>query len=98
MTAPLAVRKTVRMTMRTNLLLPRDLVKRVDRLAGRRGRSRFVAEVLEQAMRRELQREALRSTAGMLKNRPGYEHWSTPERVVEWVSDLRAGDRDPWSP
>lgn len=92
------MRNAVRMTMRTNLLLPRELVERVDQLAGPRGRSRFVAEVLDRAVRRELQREALRSTAGMLKGKPGYEHWSTPERVVEWVSDLRASDRDPWSP
>ena len=86
------------MSMRTNLLLPRDLVERVDRVAGRRGRSRFVAEVLEQALRRDHQREALRSGAGMLRAKPGYEHWSTSDRVVEWVSSLRGADRDPWTP
>ncbi len=85
------------MTMRTNLVLPRELVERVDRLAGRRGRSRYVAEILERALRREAQGEALRSAAGMLKGRPGYEHWSTPERVVAWVSGVRSGDRDPWA-
>jgi predicted transcriptional regulator len=89
------VRNYVRMTVRTNLLLPRDLVERVDKLAGRRGRSRFVAEVLESALRREAQRAALRAGAGMLQGRVGYEHWSTPDRVLEWVDKVRAEDRDP---
>jgi predicted transcriptional regulator len=92
------MRNPVRMSMRTNLLLPRELVMEVDRFAGRRGRSRFVAEVLEQALRRERQREVLRSGAGMLAGRPGYEHWSTPDQVVEWVSGIRSEDRDPWAP
>jgi metal-responsive CopG/Arc/MetJ family transcriptional regulator len=91
------VRNYVRMTVRTNLLLPRDLVERVDKLAGRRGRSRFVAEVLESALRREAQREAIRGGAGLLKGRPGYEHWSASDRVVEWVDKVRAEDRDPWA-
>ena len=84
--------------MRTNLLLPRELVKEVDRFAGRRGRSRFVAEILEQALRRERQREVLRTAAGMLGARPGYEQWSTSDKVVEWVSGIRSEDRDPWAP
>ena len=92
------MRNAVRMSMRTNLLLPRELVKEVDRFAGRRGRSRFVAEVLEQAVRRERQREVLRSGAGMLSGRAGYEYWSTPDQVVEWVRGMRSEDRDPWAP
>jgi metal-responsive CopG/Arc/MetJ family transcriptional regulator len=86
----------VRMNVRTNLFLPRELVAEVDRVAGPRGRSRFVAEVLEQAVRRERQREAMLAGVGMLADRPGYEHWSTSDRVVEWVYEQRAGGRDPW--
>ncbi len=86
------------MTMRTNLLLPRELVEQVDRYAGRRGRSRFVAKVLERALRGERQREGLRSGAGMLSGKTGYEQWSTSDKVVEWVSAIRSGDRDPWTP
>lgn len=89
------MRNTVRMTMRTNLVLPRELVERVDRIAGRRGRSRYVAEILAQAVRRERQGEVLRSAASMLRGRPGYEHWSTPDRILEWVASLRAAERDP---
>jgi len=82
--------------MRTNLVLPRELVAEVDRVAGPRGRSRFVAEVLERAVRRERQREALRAGVGMLADEPGMEHWSTPDRVVQWVTEQRSGGRDPW--
>lgn len=92
------MRNHVRMTMRTNLLLPRELVEQVDRYAGRRGRSRFVAEVLQRALRRERLRDGVRSSAGMLGGKPGYEHWSTSDKVVEWVSEIRSADRDPWTP
>ena len=39
---------------RTEVLLPRELVERIDALAGERGRTRFIEEVL----RRELRRRA----------------------------------------
>ena len=84
------------MTVRTNLVLPRELVAEIDRVAGPRGRSRFVAEVLEQAVRRERQRAAMRAGIGMLVDHPGYGHWSTPDRVVQWVTEQRSGGRDPW--
>ncbi|HLB38628.1 MAG TPA: hypothetical protein VJL31_18810 [Gemmatimonadales bacterium] len=84
------------MNVRTNLVLPRELVAEVDRIAGPRGRSRFVAEALEQAVRRERQRAAMRAGVGMLANEPDLEHWSTPDRVVAWVYEQRSGGRDPW--
>ena len=90
------MRNAVRMNVRTNLVLPRELVAEVDRVAGPRGRSRFVAEVLEQAVRRARQREAMLAGVGMLAGRHGYEHWSTPDRVVQWVYEQRSGGRDPW--
>jgi len=90
------VRNAVRMKVRTNLVLPRELVAEIDRVAGPRGRSRYVAEVLEQAVRRERQRAAMRAGVGMLVDRPGYEHWSTPDRVAQWVTEQRSGGRDPW--
>jgi metal-responsive CopG/Arc/MetJ family transcriptional regulator len=39
---------------RTSVLLPRELVERIDALAGERGRTRFI----EEALRRELRRRA----------------------------------------
>ena len=90
------MRNAVRMNVRTNLMLPRDLVAQVDRVAGPRGRSRFVAEVLEAALRRERLREALRAGVGMLTDDTTPDYWSTPERVIQWVTEQRSSGADPW--
>jgi hypothetical protein len=75
------------MTVRTNLLLPKALVDEVDRHAGPRGRSRYVAEALEARLRRDRLREAVAATAGMWSESPAFP---SPESVVAWVRELRA--------
>jgi hypothetical protein len=82
------------MNVRTNLLLPKDLVEQVDHFAGERGRSRYVAEALRVQLRRDRLREVVEQTAGAWKDNP---LWKTSEDVVEWVRALRAEDRDPWA-
>lgn len=82
------------MSVRTNLLLPEDVVEGIDRLAGPRGRSRYVAEVLRERIQREERVAALRSAAGIWKDHPEFP---TDESVVEWVRKLRSEERDPWS-
>ena len=89
-----ALRNDVRMFVRTNLLLPKELVAEVDRFAGPRGRSRYVAEALAERVRRERMREAFESAAGSL-DPSRYPHWSTSEKVIEWVRQLRAEETDP---
>lgn len=88
------MRILVRMNVRTNLLLPRELVEEVDRYAGPRGRSRFVAEALADRLRRERLREAVAATAGAL-NPDDYPHWRTSDEVVAWVRERRAEQTDP---
>lgn len=83
------MRILVRMTVRTNLLLPKALVDEVDRYAGPRGRSRYVAEALEARLRRDRLRDAVRSTAGRLRAND-YPYWRSPDKVVEWVRARRA--------
>ena len=80
------------MNVRTNLVLPGELVEQVDHFAGPRGRSRYVAEALEQAVRRDRLREVIDQTAGVWANNP---LWQTDQDVVDWVRALRAEDRDP---
>lgn len=87
------MRQGVRMNVRTNLLLPKELVDEVDRFAGERGRSRYVAEALRVQLRRDHLRQVVEQTAGAWKDNP---LWSTSEDVVEWVRAMRAEDRDPW--
>jgi hypothetical protein len=81
------MRILVRMTMRTNLLLPRELVEEVDRYAGPRGRSRYVAEALADRLRRDRMHEAMIATAGAWRGHPLFP---TSEAVTSWVRDRRA--------
>ena len=81
------------MNVRTNLLLPKDLVEAIDEVAGPRGRSRYVAEVLAKQVKRDRWYADAKATAGAWKDRPEF---ATSEMVVEWVRALRAEDTDPW--
>jgi hypothetical protein len=84
----------MRMNVRTNLLLPKDLVERIDEVAGPRGRSRYVTAAVEKQLRRDLLAAAVAATAGIWKDHPLFP---TTESVVEWVRAGRAEDRDPWA-
>jgi len=71
---------------RTNVTLPASLLEDVDRIAGPRGRSRYVAEAVAQRVRRDTLGEAIRETAGAMVGRPG---WMSPDEVTRWVDELR---------
>lgn len=77
------------MNVRTNLLLPKDLVDEVDRFAGERGRSRYVAEALRAKLKRDRLKEAIEKTAGVLRPED-HPEWATSEMVVEWVRAQRS--------
>jgi hypothetical protein len=79
------------MNVRTNLMLPVDLVEAIDEIAGPRGRSRYVAEAVTKQVRRDRLFAAARETAGAWKDHPLFP---TSESVVEWVRALRAEDGD----
>jgi hypothetical protein len=83
----------VRMHVRTNLMLPADLVADVDEVAGPRGRSRYVADAVARQLRRDRLMIAARETAGAWKDHPLFP---TSEAVVAWVRAGRAEGRDPW--
>ena len=82
------------MAVRTNLMLPEDLVAEVDRVAGPRNRSRYVTEAVRARLKRDLLRAAVNATAGVLDPRD-YPEWATSEMVVEWVRARRAEVTDP---
>ncbi len=79
----------VKEAMRTHILVPRDLVAAVDRIAGRRKRSEFLTEALREKLTRALQKEALDKTVGALAA-SDHPEWETPEKTSAWVHDLRA--------
>jgi hypothetical protein len=76
---------------RTNVTLPAGLLAEVDRLAGPRGRSRYVAEAVAQRVRRDALGAAIRETAGAMIGRPG---WMSPDEVARWIDDLRAEETE----
>ena len=89
----MAVCYGVRMNVRTNLMLPKEMVAEVDGVAGPRGRSRYVAAAIERQLRRDRWYADAKATAGAWKDHPLFP---TDESVVEWVRALRAEDTDPW--
>jgi predicted transcriptional regulator len=80
------------MNVRTNLLLPSDLVSEVDRMAGPRGRSRYVAGAIEQRLRRDRWWAAAQATVGAWKDHPLFPD---DESVVSWVRTIRSEETDP---
>lgn len=81
------------MTTRAHVVLPEDLLKEVDRVAGKRKRSRFIEEAVRDRLSREALRLALEKTAGILRAED-YPEWSTPEQISAWVHDLRQADNE----
>ena len=79
------------MTKRAHVVLPEELVKEVDRVAGQRRRSRFIEVAIREKLSREVRSGALRASAGIL-DPADYPHWETPEKVSAWVRDRRADD------
>jgi metal-responsive CopG/Arc/MetJ family transcriptional regulator len=71
---------------RTNVTLPAHLLEEVDRYAGPRGRSRYVAEAVAQRVRRDALGAAIRETAGAMIGRPGHR---SPDDVPAWIDELR---------
>ena len=73
---------------RTHIVLPTELVERVDRLVGARKRSRFfAAAVAKEAARMELLAAAADAAGSMADIQiPG---WETSETIAQWVHQLR---------
>ena len=90
----MTVRHAVRMNVRTNLLLPEELVREMDELAGPRGRSRFVAEAIAYKLRRERLRRAWESARGSIRAED-HPEWSTPEKIDAWLEEMRSEVTDP---
>jgi hypothetical protein len=72
-------------TKRTHILLPKDLVREIDAIAGRRGRSAFLVETAREAVRRSKLLVFLESDAGWKdKGHPELE-----QGAGNWVRKVR---------
>lgn len=77
--------------MRTHIVVPEDLVREVDTVAGKRQRSCFVEEAIRDKLSRQALSAALAQSAGVLS--PGdYPEWATTEEVSAWVKAGRQDD------
>jgi len=80
-------------TMRTHIVIPKDLVRTVDALVGRRKRSAFFEEAVREKVARMNLLRALDETAGAIKAED-HPEWASSRDVAGWVSDLREKDRE----
>jgi Arc/MetJ-type ribon-helix-helix transcriptional regulator len=76
---------------RAHVVMPSELLREIDALVGRRKRSQFIQEAVEEKLRRQRLQASLAEMAGSLAgvDTPG---WETPEAAAEWVRALRRGD------
>lgn len=86
-------------TVRTNITLPEETLALVDAVAGPRGRSRYIADVVARQVRRDNARIVFEKYAGFLK---GSKTWGeTPEETLEILRELRDDserERTLWGP
>jgi len=73
--------------VRTNVTLPEDLLRRIDEVAGPRGRSAYIASVVERQVRRDMQRKVFEETFGAMIGTPG---WMNPDEALAFAKELRA--------
>lgn len=85
--------------VRTNITLPAETLALVDAVAGPRGRSRYIADVVHRQVRRDNARMVFEKYAGVLK---GSKTWGeTPEETLEILRELRDDserERKIWGP
>ena len=74
--------------MRTHVILPEELVKAVDKEAGKGKRSQFIEEAIREKLRIDALRAALEETAGIL-SAEDHPEWETSEQVAAWVREGR---------
>lgn len=72
--------------MRLHILLDDDLVAEIDKLAGQRKRSEFIASVLREAIEDERQWDAIEESIGTIEAK-GHE-WDTDPAA--WVREQRS--------
>ena len=79
--------------MRTHVVLPEELVEDVDKLVGKRRRSRFVEEAIRDKLRRDALLSALEETAGILSSKD-HPEWATSDKAANWVKESRQTDTE----
>ena len=74
--------------MRTHVVVPDELIEKVDRLVGKRRRSAFISAAVQERVRRENLLRAMREAAGSIKAED-HPEWADSKNVAAWVRRLR---------
>lgn len=85
--------------VRTNITLPEETLALVDAVAGPRGRSRYIADVVHRQVRRDNARMVFERYAGAFKDSTTWGR--TDEEVLETLRELRDDserERKIWGP
>ena len=74
-------------TKRAHVVLPEDLVREIDKIAGSRGRSAFLADLARREIKRQHLLQILKREEPMWKDA---DHPELEAGAAEWVRKLRA--------
>jgi len=77
-------------TIRTNIILPKDLLEKISKVAGKRQRSRFIAEAVREKLKRIELQKTLERAAGIWKQE---NHPELKKSVDLYVRKLRSSWR-----
>ena len=72
--------------MRTNIVLPNDLIIEIDKLAGARKRSKFLEEAARERIEAAKLEKAFEEARGILKDDPRF---SSSVKVRKYIRDFR---------
>jgi hypothetical protein len=73
---------------RAHVVLSDEVLKAVDAVVGKRGRSRFLEEAAKEKLERLALAESLEATAGIARGRP-YGQWRDRQAAAAWVRTTR---------
>jgi metal-responsive CopG/Arc/MetJ family transcriptional regulator len=76
-------------THRAHIVIPQALVREIDLVVGKRGRSNFLVEAASRELKRLRQMKALKAAAGCWKD---HDHPELKEGTAHWVRSLRRQD------
>jgi metal-responsive CopG/Arc/MetJ family transcriptional regulator len=69
---------------RTHVIIADEVIRKVDKVAGARGRSRYLEEAAREKLERDELLEALKDSAG-IASAEDYPEWKDDESIAAWV-------------
>lgn len=73
---------------RTHVVLSEEVLAAIDKIVGKRGRSRFLEEAAAEKLERLALAEAISATAGIARGSV-YSHWRDRDATASWVRTTR---------